>query len=142
MKKAKKISLFLSLLCVVGCIGYGMKANATDSGEPVFKNGIYMGDINAAGKTVDEVKAEVEAYVEGLKTKTITLSVFDNKVEVTGEEFGISCSNLDMLTEALEYGTKGNIIERYKALKDLENQPIEYNIDLDVDQEALKNIVV
>lgn len=142
MSKAKKSALFLCLLCVLGGVGYGMQANATDRGEPVFKNGIYMGDINAAGKTVDEVKAEVEAYVEGLKTKTITLSVFDNKVEVTGEELGISCANLDVLTEALEYGTKGNIIQRYKALKDLENQPMEYNIDLEVDQEALKNVVI
>ena len=142
MSKAKKMALFLCIIGLACGAGYGMKANATDSGEPVFKNGIYMGGINAAGKTVDEVKAEVEAYVEELKSKTITLSVFDNKVEVTGEEFGISCANLDVLTEALEYGTKGNIIERYKALKDLENQPMEYNIDLEVDREALKNVVV
>lgn len=142
MSRVKKIVVFLCVACVACGAKYGIEANATENSQPVFKNGIYMGSINAAGKTVDEVKAEVEEYVEGLKEKTITLTVFDNKVEVTGEEFGISCTNLDVLTEALEYGTKGNIIERYKALKDLENQPIEYNIDLDVDEEMLRNVVV
>lgn len=142
MSKVKKVAAFLFVMCVACSAKYGIEASATENSEPVFKNGIYMGSINAAGKTVEEVTAEVEEYVEGLKDKTITLSVFDNKVDVSGEEFGISCTNLDVLTEALEYGTKGNIIERYKALKDLENQPIEYNIDLSVDEEKLRNVVV
>lgn len=143
----KRFTKIVTVLCIVGVacgVKYGVEAYAVgnNSSEQVFKNGIYMGNINAAGKTLEEVKAEVEEYVEDLQSKTITLSVFDNKVEVTGADMGISCGNLDVLTEALEYGTKGNIIERYKALKDLENQPLEYNIDLQVDQEALKNMVV
>lgn len=142
MSKMKKIAVFLCVVCIACGAGYGIKASATENSQPVFKNGIYMGSINAAGKTVDEVKKEIEEYVEELKEKTITLTVFDNNVEVKGAEFGISCANSDVLTEALEYGTKGNIIERYKALKDLENQPIEYNIDLDVDDEMLRNVVV
>ena len=142
MRKLKKIT---TVLCVVGVacgMKYGLEVHAIDNSTQVYKKGIYMGDINAAGKTIDEVKAEVEQYIEDLKTKSIVLTVFDNEVEVTGEELGISCGNMDVLEEALEYGTKGNIIERYKALKDLEHQPIEYNIDLEVDEEALKNIVV
>lgn len=143
----RKFTKIVTVLCIVGaaCTAkYGIEAYAVgnSSSEQVFKNGIYMGSINAAGKTLEEVKSEVEEYVSQLQDKTITLTVFDNKVEVTGAELGISCGNLDVLTEALEYGTKGNIIERYKALKDLENQPVEYNIDLQVDKEALKNVVV
>lgn len=143
----RKFTKIVTVLCIVGaaCTAkYGIEAYAVgnSSSEQVFKNGIYMGSINAAGKTLDEVKSEVEEYVSQLQDKTITLTVFDNKVEVTGAELGISCGNLDVLTEALEYGTKGNIIERYKALKDLENQPVEYNIDLEVDDDALKNVVV
>lgn len=142
----RKFTKIVTVLCIVGaaCTAkYGIEAYAVgDSSEQVFKNGIYMGSINAAGKTLDQVKSEVEEYVSQLQDKTITLTVFDNKVEVTGAELGISCGNLDVLTEALEYGTKGNIIERYKALKDLENQPVEYNIDLKVDEDALKNVVV
>lgn len=143
----RKLTKILTVLCIVGVAcgaKYGIEAYAVEnsSSEQVFKNGIYMGSINAAGKTLEEVKAEVEQYVQDLQSKTITLTVFDNKVDVTGAELGISCGNMDVLTEALEYGTKGNIIERYKALKDLENQPLEYNIDLEVDKEALKNLVV
>lgn len=143
----RKFTKIVTVLCIVGaaCTAkYGIEAYAVgnSSSEQVFKNGIYMGSINAAGKTLDQVKSEVEEYVSQLQDKTITLTVFDNKVEVTGAELGISCGNLDVLTEALEYGTKGNIIERYKALKDLENQPVEYNIDLEVDDDALKNVVV
>lgn len=143
----RKLTKILTVLCIVGVAcgaKYGIEAYAVEnsSSEQVFKNGIYMGSINAAGKTLEEVKAEVEQYVQDLQSRTITLTVFDNKVDVTGAELGISCGNMDVLTEALEYGTKGNIIERYKALKDLENQPLEYNIDLEVDKEALKNLVV
>ena len=142
MRKLKKIA---TVLCVVGVacgMKYGLEVHAVDNSTQVFKNGIYMGGINTAGKTLDEVKAEVEEYIEDLKTKSIVLTVFENEVKVTGEELGVSCGNMDVLTEALEYGTKGNIIERYKALKDLEHQPIEYNIELEIDEEAVKSVVV
>lgn len=142
MRKFKTIATILCIVGVACTMKYGIDAYAIDSNQQVYKSGIYMGNIDAAGKTLDEVKTEIEQYIEDLQEKTITLTVFDNKVEVTGEELGVSCGNMDMLTEALEYGTKGNIIERYKALKDLENQPLEYNIDIEVDEEAVKNVVV
>lgn len=141
----RKFRTIATILCIVGVactMKYGIDVYAVDNNQQVYKSGIYMGNIDAAGKTLDEVKTEIEQYIEDLQEKTITLTVFDNKVEVTGEELGVSCGNMDMLTEALEYGTKGNIIERYKALKDLENQPLEYNIDIEVDEEAVKNVVV
>lgn len=125
----------VALTCMLG-----MKVCA--QGEDTIKNGIFAGDIDLSGLSGQEASQVVEAYVEALKGTEITLlAAADKEVVVTAEELGISWGNPGLVEEALEVGTRGNVIERYKLLKDLEQEnlvlPVELTFDLQAISDAL-----
>lgn len=143
MKKIRKFAIVLciAIFAVVLKCGFDTYAES-GAGDPVFKNGIYMGTISAGGKTLEEMKTEVQDYIDDLKTETLSLTVFDNTIDITGDEIGVTCGELGQLEEAIKYGTTGNIIDRYKALKDLEQEPMVFDLPVNIDDEALKKVVV
>lgn len=111
-------------------------------GEDTVKNGIFAGEIDLSGKTKDEATAAVEAYIEGLKPVEVTLiAAQDKEVVVTAQDLGIVWANPGLVDEAMELGTHGNVIERYKALKDLEHENKVFEIELDFDIQAISNIL-
>ena len=83
--------------------------------------GIFIEDMSLEGKTLQEAKAMVEDYVESIQGKVITLIAVDgNQVQVTPADMGLTWSNQDILDEAANIGKTGNIVQRYKATKDLQ----------------------
>lgn len=103
-------------------------------GEETVKKGVYAENVDLSGKNRTEATAAIEAYVEQLKLTEITLlAADDNEVVTTAGDLGITWENQDVVDEALTLGTQGNIIERYKMLKDLENEnhvlPLEFSFD-------------
>ncbi len=118
----------------------GMTVQA--KGDDTIKTGVYADTIDLSGKTRTEATAAIEAYVENLKTVEITLLAADNnEVKTTAGDLGITWTNKDLVTEALELGTQGNIIQRYKMLKDLEHDNYTFEIEFDYDIEAINRII-
>lgn len=139
MKKMmkKRCHLALTLICV---FLWGMSVQA--KGEDTIKTGIFAGDINLSGMTESEAKAAVEEYVAGLQDVEITLlAAADTEVVVTAGDMGIVWANPELVTEAAEIGTHGNVIERYKILKDLEHENKIYPIELSFDLQAINDIL-
>lgn len=127
--------LALILMC-------GVRAEAAASGNTI-KTGIYAGDIDLSGKNAIEARAAVEFYVNELKDTQIALDAGNgHTVTVTAGDLGVSWANTEIVEEALNYGTTGNIIARYKVLKDLEYEPHVYDIALDFDVESINEILV
>ena len=131
----------LCALMLVCMLASGMTAAAKDKG--VIKNGIYVGEVNLSGMTAEEAVEAVNAYVETLREVQITLlAAEDREVPVTAGELGISWANQDVITEALEVGIHGNVIERYKMLKDLERENLVYPLELSFDFQGLTDILM
>lgn len=104
--------------------------------------GIFIEDMSLEGKTLQEAKAMVEDYVESIQGKVITLIAVDgNQVQVTPADMGLTWSNQDILDEAANIGKTGNIVQRYKATKDLQYQNRVYKLEFDIDRELVKNIL-
>ena len=95
MKKIRKFAIVLciAIFAVVLKCGFDTYAES-GTGDSVFKNGIYMGTISAGGKTLEEMKTEVQNYIDDLKTETLSLTVFDNTIYITGDEIGVTCGEL------------------------------------------------
>lgn len=130
----------LGLLLLVMTLAFGMTVQA--KGEDTVKNGVYAGTIDLSGKNRIEATAAIEAYVEELKPVEITLLAADNKeVVTTAGELGITWVNTDIVAEALELGSHGNIIERYKALKDLEHEKYTFPLEFTYDFQAISNLL-
>lgn len=111
-------------------------------GGETVKAGVYAGDIALEGMTKEEAEEAIQAYIASLEPVEIILLTSDNmEVMTTAGELGVNWSNPDILDEALLLGTKGNIVQRYKALKDLEYENKIYPIELDFDIEAIDLIL-
>ena len=147
MKKRTRggLGLLVLMLCFVFC---GMTALAEE--EPTIQAGIYAESRNLEGLTADEARANVESYVVNLMKQEITLvGANGTEVKVTPAQFKMTWANPEIIDEAISIGTEGNVIQRYKALKDLEqefeaqedeNDELEYDApgeeDLPEDQET------
>ncbi len=131
MKKfLKQAALFCGLALAIAVFS----SAETFAKEITIKNGIYAGEISLSGMTEEEAHTAVAEYVNSLSNVEITLIAADDKeVVVTAGELGISWANEEIVAEAVTLGSRGNIVERYKALKDLENDNKIYPIEVDFD---------
>lgn len=141
MKKMCKLSkLVLCMSVFVLCFSVKVQAAETDD---TIKAGVYAGEIDLSGKTVVEAKAAVQYYVEELQSTEIVLEAAGGReVSITAGDLGISWANTDLPEEAMQLGRTGNIIQRYKALKDLEYENYSFHIDLDFDVEAINTVLM
>lgn len=141
MKKLKGMTWAVTgLLALSLCFSAPVRAAEADD---TIKTGIYAENVDLSGKNAVEAEAAIEQYVDGLKHVEIILDVGGgNLVTVTAGELGISWANREIIEDALTFGSKGNVIERYKLIKDLEHEPYVYNIALDFDVEAINEVLV
>jgi len=144
MGKLKHL-IILAWVMVLLCSGELVQAkdngNNTEKAveNVVIENGIYADDMDLSGMTAVEATKAVEQYVDSLKEKEITLDVGnDNKIETTAGDLGLAWSNPELVEEACNYGIKGNIIQRYKAKKDLEHENKVFQIAFDIDDAVAK----
>ena len=92
--------------------------------------------------TKEEAESEIEKYIGELGNIPIQLvTIDDNSVSVKASDFGLSWANREVLDEAAELGKTGNVLERYKAIKDLEFGNKVFDIQLDFDDGAIRQII-
>ena len=127
---------------LLGCMtAFGMKVDA--QAEDTIKKGIFAGDIDLSGMTAAEASQAVESYVEGMEDTEITLlAADDTEVTVTAGELGVYWANPELVSEAAEVGSRGNVIERYKLLKDLEKENLVLPIEISFDLQAISDILL
>lgn len=112
-------------------------------GMDTIKIGVSIGDIPVGGMTAEEAKAAVQEYIDSLKEVTVELqAIEDQTVTVTAGDLGISWGNQEVIQEALTLGASGNVIQRYKALKDLEHEQYKFDIALNFDMNAINTILI
>ncbi len=139
MKKGKKTGLSLVLLLVL-TLAFGITVQAKE--ENTIKTGIYADGIELSGMTAEQAEAAISAYVEQLQEVPITLEAAgDNEVEVTAGDLGIQWVNTELVEEAMELGRHGNVIQRYKALKDLEHENHIFKIEFSFDLQAISDVL-
>lgn len=139
MKKFKRgIWCLLAVLLLSGMTEVSAKAKEEETILP----GIYVEDMSMEGKTVAEAESMVNDYVEKLMSQEIRLvTVNDNEVVITPADVGFSWNNKEVVEQAASIGKSGNIVERYKARKDLEFENKIFRLEFDVDKELIKTIL-
>ena len=141
MKKQIKW-LFVAALVLVLAAGFGNATVQAREENSVILNGIYIGEVDLSGMTVDEANEAVNQFVEGLKSKNVTFGVAnDCYVAVTAGDLGLKWENTDVLTEASSLGKKGNFIKRYMAIQDLKKGNKVYDLALSLDEAAVRAVL-
>lgn len=140
MKKRIK-RLGLTILSFIMLCGVGLPVRA--AGETVLKEGVLIQGMDLSGMNRQEAADAVEQYIDStLRPVSITLQTSnDMEVQVTVGDLGIYWSNPQILDEALAIGTEGNVIARYKILKDLQREPVNYALTFDFDINAIDQVL-
>ena len=110
--------------------------------ESVIPAGVYVGGISLEGMTAIEAEKAVTGYVEAKMNQAVELNVNGIQANVRAEELGLSWNNPDAVWRALD-GAKaeGNLIKRYMKAKDIQENPVSVDLELDVDLEKVSAIV-
>jgi vancomycin resistance protein YoaR len=109
--------------------------------DEVITKGVYIDSVDISGMTKEEADAAVKDYVNGLKAKTITVNVDNNKETVTVGDLGYEYEENNFIDEALSIGKSGNLIKRYKELKDTEEGKLIYNLEFKIDDKKVKEFI-
>ena len=108
--------------------------------QTMVYDGIKVGPVEIGGMTKEEAKAAVEAYIEELQAKKITLSLegSDKKIEASIGDTGLTWGNPQVIDEIDRLGRSGNVIQRYKTKKDITNSGGSFALELSVDETKIK----
>ena len=118
----------------------GMNVKAT-SPETIYK-GIFVEEVDISGMTVQEATTRIHNYVDSLKeTEIILKATGGNQSIVTVGELGLIWDNESIVDEACSYGKKGNIVQRYKAIKDLERENKVFTIEFEMDKATIEQLI-
>lgn len=134
----KKGLSVLTMLCGFLFISLPVQAK-----EVVYiKDGIYVSDIHLGGMTEAEATQAVEEYVESLKSLEFMLQAAEaGESVVTAGQLGLSWKNPEVIAEAAAVGREGNVIQRYKRMKDLQYNNLRYELEFALDVEAVSLVV-
>lgn len=148
MKKKERhvwrIAAVLAAAVLIAAGGAGVFVMHADAApeDGVMKKGIYVDSIDISGLSPVEAKAKVEAYVDAMKETPVELEATDGEaITVTAGDLGLSWANAEVIDEAAKIGTEGNILMRYKALRDLEHENKVFPLELTADKSAITDII-
>lgn len=129
-------TVFLSFL-----FAGAMEAQAA-ANKDAIENGVFIGEVEVSGMTEEEAISAVSEYISSMENTTITLNAMNNnQLPVQAGDLKLSWKNQEVIEEALSLGKVGNIVQRYKALKDLEYENKIFEIAYDFDKEAIAKIL-
>ncbi len=156
--KLKTMVLLLFLLLCGSLLMKPARVQAALVNGNTIADGVWMGDIDLSGKTLDEAKAILEDYFKEVESSILKIYVYDNYInkdkpgETEGQtllnsffvpfgDLGFTWSVEDTLKEAASYGQSGRLIERYKHLQDMKFENKRLPLDYTVSLESIKNYV-
>lgn len=140
MKRFLKI--FATITNVLACLAIcTITAQAKD--DETIKNGIFVGPVDVSGMTVEEAKVAVDEYISWAgENNTVTVqSLGVASYDVPVSSLNPQWANEDVLDEALAFAKKGNVISRYKEIKDLEENNQVLDIQFSYDDTAVLDAV-
>ena len=136
----KKILSCLLLSLMAGILFAESNSYAKTTSDEIAM-GVYAEEVNLSGLTKEEAKEAINAYISEKAEEKITLTIGDEELNVTRGSLGISWNNEDVVDEALGLGKSGNLIKRYKALKDLQFDNKVYDLEYTADTELIQTVV-
>ena len=110
-----------ALAIAIGTFAGSGVVHAESMPKDTVAEGVFIEQLDLSGMTISEAIDAVDDYIAGKTASKIRLNINDNWVEVTAGDMGLSCGNAEVVEEAFEYGKEGNIVQRYKTMKDLQN---------------------
>ncbi len=140
-KWRRMLPVGMLVLVLAAATALTFQVRAAKEQDDTIPQRVYFGNIGGGGLTAEEATQQIEAYVAQLAETKITLSAGGNVLDTTAGALGLSWSNPQIVEEAAGLGKSGNLIVRYKAMKDLEHEDKVYKIGFSVDPEKIRTVL-
>lgn len=128
------LSLFLMLQGNTSYVSAENKDNTINSG-------VFIDEVNVGGMTKEEAAVAVDNFVHSLKQKEIIITVGENAAKTTLGELGYTYDLGDSIDQAYAIGRCGNLIKRYKEIKDIEKETMVFPLTYQIDDTKLKEFI-
>ncbi len=115
-------------------------ASAEEDTNTIVK-GVFIDEVDVSGMTRDQAEDAVKTYAAGLRDKGVAIMVGEEVVYTTMGDMGYMLEDNDYVSQALSLGKAGNLIKRYKDIKDIEQGSIIYHLSFIYDKTKMKDIV-
>ena len=141
MNQIKHWKLLLLTVVSVFCVALGFKTEAlaiSAESEPVIVKGIYVEGMDMSGMTKAQARTAIENYVYKLLEDDMLLHVQYEDVaehQPSGAALGGQWTNVELVDEIMKIGHQGHVVDRYKWRKDLEREPVNYEVEISFEQE-------
>jgi len=95
--------------------------------------GVFIDQVDVSQMTASQAGAAVAEYIESLRNKRVGVMVGKDIVQTDLASLDYTADYTDAVAQALKFGKSGNLIKRYKELKDIEQGnvvlPLTYTFD-------------
>lgn len=140
MKFSSKL-LSIAVVALVTVFVSGVDIALADE-EAKVVNGVYVDGISIGGMTFEEAHNALEEYSKKRGEAKITIKCDDSVVETTMAQFGYVMKKNDFIEHGMNVGTSGNVIQRYKELKDVENGGLRFEAEFEFDKSLVEAFIV
>ena len=131
MKKKTAYKIMLFAICLFSTMIVS-KVRAAEEDEAITQ-GIYIDSVHIGGMTETQAREAVQDYINNLKSKTVTVQIEDKSETVSLDDLAYSEGKNDFIEQAMKIGKEGNLIKRYKDLKDVEVNKLVYDLAFTID---------
>ena len=111
------------------------------SAEDHILKGVTIGPVDVSGLSVADANAKVEEMIEYMKGQKLTVNIGDAQDTMPIEAVNFTWTNTDVAEEAYELGRKGNVIERFKTIQDIETNGYAFPIARTVDHDVIEGFI-
>lgn len=139
MKKSFRLFAVFVVCAVIAIMS--VSSLPVDAGNAIY-NGIYIGEVNVSGMTSEQAKAAVEQYIDTMKNTEINLVVNDGQtVSVKIGDFNPTWDNPEVIDQATNVVSEGNVVARYKAMKDIEHNGMKFDLIISFDEALMMDFI-
>ncbi len=136
--KAALLALAVAVAYPSGIYAQKTVASATDL---TIANGVHVEGVDLSGLSPEDAKSALQNKVSTMASTPVVLTLGENVITSSLADLGYACTNLDIVDSLTSIGKSGNIVERYKQQKDLENNTVEYRLEFTVDGNRVRDFV-
>lgn len=126
---------------ILGAAAFSVTTVCASASEVTITKGVTIEGVDVGGMTQAQAQEALQQKAQEMGQTPVTMMMGDNSISTTLGELGYSWTNTDIVSKCLNLATTGNIVQRYKEKKDIEQKPKQYAMNFSVDDSKVRSFV-
>ncbi len=147
-KQKGKKGILVAFICITLGALLAFAAYTIDQNNRIMDNvnvleGVSVGGINLSGMTRDEALSATASLQDTLLNKVqVSIDVEGEFFQYNAQDLGITTDYESAMEQALSHGHTGTLEERKQAIKDTEEQGVDFPVTVQADREKILSVLL